>query len=147
MVVEIARSAFVVEGIPEACLWLTDLLRKAFGGIEVAHADDLKSARRWLASRTTDGAGLIALVDLGLPDGSGVDLIRELRAGYPTAQVIVTTIYDDDSHLLHAIAAGGPGHLLKEPGGGEHRHQPQGLDRGGVALSPALGRASVSQSR
>src|SRR5258708_39387503 len=140
MVVEIARSAFVVEGIPEACLWLTDLLRKAFGGIEVAHADDLKSARRWLASRTTDGAGLIALVDLGLPDGSGVDLIRELRAGYPTAQVIVTTIYDDDSHLLHAIAAGAHGYLLKKRDGGERGNKLARCARGRAARPPAVPR-------
>ena len=144
---EIARSAFVVEDIEETRLWLTDLLLRAFGAIEVAHADDLQSAHRWLANQTTDGAGLIALVDLGLPDGSGVDLIRKLKADFPEAQVIVTTIYDDDIHLLHAIAAGAHGYLLKDRDGDELVSQLRGLDRGEAAISPTVARRILEQFR
>lgn len=56
----------------------------------------------------------LALIDLGLPDGSGVDIVRLLRQACADAEIIVATIFDDDNHLFDAMEAGATGYLLKE---------------------------------
>ena len=70
------------------------------------------------AARVHDALGLItaikfdlALVDLGLPDGSGVDVVAALRESQPEAQSVVVTIHDDDDHLFPALQAGAFGYL------------------------------------
>ena len=141
------RSAFVVEDIVQTRDWLCDLLRQAFGPVDTAWAGDLRQARAWLARLDGPGLGLVALVDLGLPDGSGIDLIREIRDRHPAVQVVVTTIYDDDSHLVHAIAAGAHGYLLKDRDADELIRQLQGLERGEAAISPAIARRILDQFR
>jgi len=77
---------------------------------------DLEGARKWFkncASSRRQPLGL-CIVDLGLPDGSGIDVIRELRKQKPEVPAIVVTIHDDDSFLFAALAAGASGYLLKE---------------------------------
>jgi DNA-binding NarL/FixJ family response regulator len=55
----------------------------------------------------------VALVDLGLPDGSGVEVLRKLRATRPDADAIVITVFDDARTVLKAIEAGARGYVLK----------------------------------
>lgn len=141
------RHALIVEDIAETRDWLSALVRETFAGVTVHTAYDLRSARRWLAGRDTEAMGVLALVDLGLPDGSGVDLIREMRQAHPSVQVVVTTVYDDDSHLLQAMAAGAHGYLLKDRDIDELREQLLRLQGGEAALSPAVARRVLEQFR
>ena len=53
-------------------------------------------------------------MDLGLPDGSGIDVVGALHVHQPRALPVVVTIYDDDDHLFPALQAGAFGYLLKE---------------------------------
>ena len=55
----------------------------------------------------------ITLVDLGLPDMHGVDVIKRLRAQHPAARIIVLTTYLGDVQALRALRAGASGYLLK----------------------------------
>ena len=56
----------------------------------------------------------VLLCDLGLPDGNGIDLIKEIsRRGYHT-EVMVITVFGDELHVLSAIEAGATGYLLKD---------------------------------
>ncbi|KKD58294.1 two-component response regulator [Grimontia sp. AD028] len=56
----------------------------------------------------------LALVDLGLPDGNGRDLIHYLRKNHPDTEVMVLTIFGDETNVLSAIQAGARGYLLKD---------------------------------
>lgn len=56
----------------------------------------------------------VAVVDLGLPDGDGVDLIRELRRGQPDASILVLTVSLTRDHLARARDAGADEVLGKE---------------------------------
>ncbi len=56
----------------------------------------------------------LALLDLGLPDGSGLDLIGKLRQYNNDCHIIVATIYNDDAKLLTALRAGARGYILKD---------------------------------
>ena len=61
----------------------------------------------------------VTLVDLRLPDGSGVDVIARIRKTHPQARFIVFTTYDADEDIYRAIEAGALGYLLKDTFGSE----------------------------
>jgi DNA-binding NarL/FixJ family response regulator len=56
----------------------------------------------------------VAILDARLPDGSGIEVCRSVRAVDPTIQALVLTSYDDDEALFAAIMAGAAGYVLKE---------------------------------
>lgn len=55
----------------------------------------------------------IVLVDIGLPDESGLLLIRTMRPQLPRTEFLVLTVFDDDQHILEAIQSGASGYLVK----------------------------------
>jgi DNA-binding NarL/FixJ family response regulator len=55
----------------------------------------------------------MALLDIGLPDGSGIDLVRYININSEQTISIVTTIFEDEKHLFEALQAGACGYLLK----------------------------------
>lgn len=143
----VMSAALVVEDVATTREWLVQILRSAFGDIAIAQAPDLASARQWLAARDDQGAELVALVDLGLPDGSGIDLIGEIRSRLPEAWVVVTTIFDDDGHLMRAMASGAHGYLLKDGDADGLVTQLQGLAQAAAPISPAIARRILDQFR
>lgn len=76
----------------------------------VGEVGDCTSARSLIDSLKPD----VMLVDLGLPDGSGIDLIIEARDKSPTTEVMVITSFGDERHVVNAIEAGATGYLLKD---------------------------------
>lgn len=145
------RFGLVVEDHPEVRRWLAAALCSAFPEIEIGEAGSLSEARRWLAVLAGDklrSAGFrIALVDLGLPDGSGVDLVRQIAEDHPAALPVVATIYDDDLHLFPAIAAGAQGYLLKEQEQDTLVRHLRCIDEGLPPLSPSIARRMLAHLR
>ena len=85
----------------------------------LAAAPDLQLAA--MASNRAEGLALLArapadvlLVDLGLPDGSGIDVIRAAQERWPRCDVVVSTAFGDEQHVLAAVQAGASGYLLKD---------------------------------
>src|SRR5690349_21589842 len=56
----------------------------------------------------------VAVLDARLPDGSGIEVCRAVRAVDPTISALILTSYDDDEALFAAIMAGAAGYVLKE---------------------------------
>ena len=104
------KRGLIVEDHAALTRWLVDTLLGAFPDIDVRTAATLAAGREAVAACAPE----IALIDLGLPDGSGIELIREIAAQHPQCQCIVTTIYADDQHLFPALRAGASGYLLKD---------------------------------
>ena len=111
--------ALVVDDLPSSRDWLAQALGLAFPGIAVAQAGSLAEADAAMES----GVPPLALVDLGLPDGSGVQLIQRLLQRDPACVCVVATVFDDDAHLFPALAA-----ML------------QGIAAGQPPLSPSIAR-------
>lgn len=139
------RSYLVVEDVAPTRAWLIASVAEAFG--EPAHgAGTLKEARAWLRQRPP-GRPILALVDLGLPDGSGVELIREITSDDPEAIVIVTTVFEDDEWLLQALGAGAQGYLLKDQDGAAIVRRLAMIEHGEVPISPAIARRLLLRFR
>ncbi len=56
----------------------------------------------------------VAVLDVRLPDGSGIDLCRDIRSAHPTVQCLMLTAYDDDEASYAAVIAGAAGYVLKD---------------------------------
>jgi DNA-binding NarL/FixJ family response regulator len=75
----------------------------------VAQAGNSAEALRMFAAQSPD----LTLMDLRLPDRSGVDTIREIRKISPQARIVVLTTYEGDEDIHQALAAGAQGYLIK----------------------------------
>lgn len=82
----------------------------------------------------------VVLVDLGLPDGSGVDVIRHAMRGGPTRDVLVVTLFGDDGHVIDSIRAGATGYLLKDALPKDITASILQVHGGGSPISPAIAR-------
>jgi len=95
----------------------------------------------WLAGNPVD----VLLVDLGLPDGSGIDVIRECTRLQPACEVMVITMFGDEAHMLKAFGAGAKGYLLKDGTGEDLAAHIMNLRNGGSPMSPIIARKLLGQ--
>ncbi len=134
------RLCLIVEDQPANRERLVAVVGEAFTAVEVVAVANLREARVWLADDPRAQQLWLALIDLGLPDGSGITLIRELKTAVPEAMLVVATIYDDDSHLFDALTAGAQGYLLKDGAMGAMAHYLRRIETGEPALTPSIAR-------
>lgn len=82
----------------------------------------------------------LLLIDLGLPDVSGLQIIHEIGATYPKCDILVITTFGDDLSIFTALEAGARGYLLKGVTAEELRRDVRHLRDGGSPLSPSIAR-------
>jgi two-component system response regulator DevR len=80
----------------------------------------------------------VALLDARLPDGSGIDVCRDIRSARPNTQCIILTSYDDDDAIFAAVMAGAAGYLLKEVRGLSLIEAIRQVNDGKSLLDPAV---------
>ena len=140
------NSILIVEDLAPTREWLHALLRRVYPEAQIVGCETLKSGFDWLAQQRS-GEAFLCLIDLGLPDGSGIDLIRQLRQRLPLARIIVSTLYDDDAHILAALAAGAEGYLLKDEESDLIEARLRSMERGEVAMTPSISRRILEHFR
>jgi DNA-binding NarL/FixJ family response regulator len=96
-----------------------------------------------LASRAPD----VLLVDLGLPDMSGLELIRFAAARYPECDILVISIFGDEANVLAALEAGARGYLLKGSLQHDIAFDIRDIRNGGSPLSPVIARQMLKRLR
>jgi len=118
----------------------------------IAASEDLSLQSQ--ASTLADGLALLSgpaadvlLVDLGLPDGSGIDLITAARGAWPTCDIMVVSVFGDEAHVLRSIEAGAVGYLLKDSEPASIALQVRSLRAGGSPISPLIARRILLQLR
>ena len=82
----------------------------------------------------------LVLIDLGLPDISGIQVIQEIAKTHPKCDVLVITTFGDDHSIFSAFEAGARGYLLKGVTAEELRRDVRHLRDGGSPLSPSVAR-------
>jgi two-component system, NarL family, response regulator len=92
-------------------------------------------------------APAVAIVDLGLPGMSGLELIQALKASAAPCEVIVYTVNEDRQAVFAALRAGASGYVLKGAGGAEIVQALEQLRQGGAPMSPRIARQVIQEFR
>ncbi|WP_199710672.1 response regulator [Noviherbaspirillum cavernae] len=109
----------------------------------LAEFDSVKPALNWLENRTVD----VLLTDLGLPDGSGIDIIKACATQHPDCDIMVITISSDETSVLACIEAGASGYVLKDSGAMDVARAVLDLRAGGAPMSPTIARMVLAKVR
>lgn len=89
----------------------------------------------------------VLLLDLGLPDMEGTDIIRYVAEKHPGCDVLVVTMFGDDRHVMAALEAGATGYLLKDAGLDRIAASIHELQAGGSPISPGIARRVLARLR
>lgn len=109
----------------------------------VGALDAVKPAVEWLASGEVD----VLLTDLGLPDGSGIEVIRACVQRQPKCDIMVITMSSDEDNVLACIEAGATGYVLKDAGRLDVVRAVLELRSGGSPISPIIARKVLARVR
>jgi DNA-binding NarL/FixJ family response regulator len=113
------------------------------GLVLVGTASNAKTGRDLIHAVAAD----IYLVDLGLPDVSGLTLLPEIARQRPASSAMVITMFDDDKHIIAAIESGADGYLLKDSDSRNVRDALRELHNGGSPLSPMIAKKVLTLFR
>jgi DNA-binding NarL/FixJ family response regulator len=98
--------------------------------------------------QAVDALGMdVLLVDLGLPDGSGIDVIRAAHQKRPACDIMVCSVFGDEPHVMQALEAGAAGYLLKDGAAHGMVGQIRSLHLGGSPISPLIARQVLMRFR
>lgn len=89
----------------------------------------------------------VAVLDVRLPDGNGVEVCREVRTRHPEIQCLILTSFSDDEALFQAIMAGASGYLLKQVKGTDLVDAVRRVAAGQSLLDPAVTRRVLERLR
>jgi DNA-binding NarL/FixJ family response regulator len=116
----------------------------ALPGMQVAAAFGLVlPAIEWLVNHPVD----VLLTDLGLPDGSGISVIKACAAAQPQCDIMVITMFGDEQNVLASIDAGALGYILKDADSVDVGRFIADMQRGGSPMSPLVARKLLARAR
>jgi len=127
-------TVFILEDDKPTRLRLCNIIDNDSHFILANSAGSLQESRQWLKHSTID----ILLIDLGLPDGYGTDLINEVSQTHKNTKIMVISRLGDENSVIEAIKAGAKGYLLKD---NEETHIIDAIKQlacGGSPISPAI---------
>jgi DNA-binding NarL/FixJ family response regulator len=87
----------------------------------------------------------VLLIDLGLPDGSGIDVIQHAHVKWPECAIMVITKFGDVANVMLSLQSGAQGYLLKDSSPENILNEIQNLHQGGSPISPLIARKILTQ--
>lgn len=133
----------IIEDNPDFRQRFIDIVTNESELLLLGHAADGAQGRALIASTAAD----VYLIDLGLPDLDGTVLIREACERHPNCDVLVITVFADDTHILASIEAGATGYLLKDSASADIIDCIRTLVSGGSPVSPLIARKILQKVR
>lgn len=136
-----SHSVLIVEDDLRLRASLAHAIRTAPDLKLVGEADDLPEGLRLLDAVQPE----VLLVDIGLPSGSGLELIRHAAKQSPHCNVMVITVFAEEQLVLDCIEAGATGYLLKGSSPQDIAAQIRSLVAGGSPISPTIARRLLTR--
>ena len=136
-------SVLIVEDEPEFMRRFSNAVLADPGLKLVAAVSGGRAAQAMLDAQPPD----VVLLDLGLPDINGVEVIRHAAKHHPRTDVLVVTMFGDDQHVLASIEAGATGYLLKDADAEHIAASIHELHAGGSPISPGIARRVLARFR
>lgn len=137
------QSVLIVEDHNDAAKVLSRVVEQTFPNASIQIFSNFKTSMEHLTQHRHD----VALIDIGLPDGNGVDLIKYINEQNHSTLCIVTTIFDDEEHLFDALQSGAAGYLLKGYSAEELQVYLKEAISGRPALSPRIAQLMLGYFR
>lgn len=107
---------------------------QAFPCSTSAHAETIATAKEKLQTMQFD----LVLLDIGLPDGSGLDLIPVILNHNTDCLIVISTLFDDDAHVFRALRLGAKGYILKDESQSEMKQLLMNIELGHLPVSPGV---------
>jgi len=128
------KSVLLVEDLPHVTDWISQAIQSAFDDPVIFTATSLAEGHAQIDKHTFD----LALIDIGLPDGSGMDLLDRLSTEQADCLNVMSTIFDDDQHVFSSLRKGAKGYILKDQSKFELGQMLHGIIQGHFPISPAI---------
>jgi DNA-binding NarL/FixJ family response regulator len=146
---KLKMSAKTIPRRPDIAVWLvednhtfrTTLVRALSRITGIACAQHFANAEDALDALTKGPAPDVVLLDVELPELSGLDAIQSIRALSPATQVLILTVFDDDDKVFRALRAGASGYLLKTSAVTEIASSIEEVMTGGAPMTPKVARS------
>jgi DNA-binding NarL/FixJ family response regulator len=119
---------------------IRQFLDQAAGIRVVAEADSGQAAQQLIAQEQPD----VAVLDIQMPEGSGIEVTRWVRANHPAVGVLILTAYDDDPYVMAVLQAGANGYVLKTAAPADIVQAVRDVHEGKSALDPAIAHKLLS---
>ena len=129
----------VVEDNPALRASLVSLFDRTEGMRCVASLNNLLNVISEVGSALPD----IILMDIGLPNISGIEGVRTVKTHFPAIQILMFTVFDDDEKIFDAIRAGASGYLLKKTPPDEIVQAVRELSLGGAPMTSSIARRVI----
>jgi len=129
-------NVLIVEDHDDQRNWWLEHIGEVFPGARADGVATLADARALLK----EGRFTLAILDISLPDGSGIELMQEISDTFPDTYGVICSIYDDDKHIFAALRAGANGYLLKDQPRTTQLQQLREIVNGQPPLSPGVAR-------
>ncbi len=136
-------KVLIVEDEPELLHRFSAAVLADEGLMLTAAVSNAASALAVLSATAPD----VVLLDLGLPDLDGIEIIRQVARDYPDCDVLVVTMFGDDEHVFAALEAGATGYLLKDVGHERIAASIHDLRAGGSPITPSIARRVLARLR
>ena len=133
--------------VVEDDLGFRDALARALGSAPDTHLAATAGTRAQGLAMLRQAHVDVLLVDLGLPDGSGIDVIRAAVLAWPSCSIMVSTNFGDETHVMQSIEAGAAGYLLKDSSPTKIVDEIRSLASGGSPISPIIARRILARFR
>lgn len=130
------QNILLLEDHANTARWLETIAHSSFPDAVVLQVGNLTDARCALRQHHFQ----LVLLDIHLPDGSGLELIPLIKTFHADTLIVMTTVFDDDQHLFDALRAGAQGYLLKEQSSTELSAKLRDIPLGEPPLSPGVAR-------
>lgn len=129
----------IVEDIEEIRLGLRFILGQETNLSCVSDYANAEEALRGLAAQPPD----IVIMDINLPDGSGLHCMQKVKAIHPQVQFMIFTIYEDSEQIFQALSLGASGYLLKNSPPAKIIEALHELQNGGAPMSAAIAKKVI----
>lgn len=87
----------------------------------------------------------VVIMDIDMPDINGIEGVKLIRSNFPTVQILMQTVFDDDEKIFSAIKAGAGGYILKNAGSKNLLEAIREVYNGGAPMTPSVARRVLQQ--
>jgi two-component system invasion response regulator UvrY len=122
---------------------IRQILSDAYPQASFGEAGDTHGLHELISMESWD----IVILDLALPDGNGLEILKQIKKEYPNVPVLILSIYPEDQYALRSIRAGASGYLTKESAPEELVEATRMILSGGEYISPSVTEELVNYAR